>query len=114
MMSELYIDIEQGLGRVRGNKALYKRMLNMFIEAKEINEFDVHISNGDYEEASKSAHAIKGIAGNLALSLLFDLSSELCEELRQGICDEKNMADYHDALEKTRAAVIEAMAGLDA
>ena len=108
-MSDQYIDVEQGLGRVRGNKALYKRMLNMFIESKEIGEFETHIESGNCDEASKSAHAIKGIAGNLALTRLFDLSSDLVEELRHGIIDEKNIDDYHDALEKTRAAVDEAI-----
>ena len=112
-MSDQYIDIEQGLSRVRGNKSLYKRMLSMFIESKEISEFEKQINNGESEEASKTAHAIKGISGNLALSVLFDLSSDLVEELRNGVIDEKNIADYHDALEKTLIAVNEAITQLD-
>ena len=109
---EQYIDIDEGLGRVRNNKTLYKRMLDMFLNSKETGEFEAFIEQKDCEEASKSAHAIKGIAGNLSLKLLFKLSTDLVEELRKGIINEQALDDYREALEKTRAAVEQTISSL--
>ena len=100
----MYIDIDAGLGRVRGNKPLYKRMLGMFLDSSEIGDFERYIKDKSYEEASNSAHAIKGIAGNLGMSALFEISGELVEELRRGSVNQERILEYTDILEKTLAA----------
>lgn len=109
---EEYIDVKEGMGRVRGNKALYKRMLDMFLNSKEVGEFDSFLKEKNCEEASKSAHAIKGISGNLSLKKLFNVSNDLVEELRKEIINEEAIAGYYDTLEKTRAAVVQTISEL--
>ena len=99
------INQEEGLGRVRGNKALYKRMLSMFIDTKDAEQLDVFLEQGNLEEASHSSHAIKGIAGNLSLIDLFAISDKLTEELRKNIKDEATIAEFHDILAETRNVV---------
>lgn len=108
-----YIDVDQGLARVRNNKPLYKRMLNMFMDANEFSELEYHLNSRDYDEAAKSAHAIKGIAGNLSLPMLFETSNDLLLQLREGDVSENTLQLYLDTAERTHFAVKEALIKLD-
>ena len=45
----------------------------------------------DSREIFESAHALKGVCGNLGLKSLFDLASDLAEEFRPG--NERRMTD---------------------
>ncbi|MCR5102824.1 MAG: Hpt domain-containing protein, partial [Butyrivibrio sp.] len=51
----------------------------------------------NYDEAFNVAHAIKGVAGNLALTPLFDEISDMTEHLRQ-----KEDIDYEPLFTKAR------------
>ncbi len=108
-----YINIEEGLGRVRGNKSLYKRMLSMFMEADELGVLETSLLEKNYNEAAKSAHAIKGIAGNLSLTMLFEISNELVRELRNGELNEKTVSEFQTTLERTRSAVKDTIIKID-
>ena len=105
--SSKYVDVENGLSRVRGNKSLYKRMLSMFLDSGEFASLEEHLSNNDYEAAGNSAHAIKGITGNLSLTALFEVSTALMGELRNGAPSPETVQLYETALEKTKIAVNE-------
>ena len=96
-----YIDIDSGISRVRGNKTLYARMLNLFLNSPEMAKFDECITQNDYEGASAAAHAVKGVAGNLSLNPLFEISNELMLSLRQGTLDAEMLVSYRDILENT-------------
>lgn len=108
----MLINVEEGLGRIRGNKVLYKRMLAMFLDSKELTEFDGLIAEGKIEDASHSSHSVKGIAGNLSLTDLFDIANQLTEELRKNIVDEVTIAKYHEVIDETKNAVNEVIATL--
>lgn len=105
----MLINIEEGLKRLHGNKALYKKMLAMFIVSEEIGQLDEFLKAGKAEEASQSSHAIKGIAGNLSLQDLYAISDTLTEELRKGLLDETTIEDFHSILASTLAAAGEAI-----
>ena len=36
-----FIDLDTGLGRIRGNKKLYKRMLGMFAASEEFGKLEI-------------------------------------------------------------------------
>ena len=42
----------------------------------------------DYKEAFRAAHTIKGVCANLGFDVLFRVSGELTELLRNGVSDE--------------------------
>lgn len=107
-----YIDIESGLARVRGNKTLYGRMLGMFLNGGECAALEENLSAQDYFAAANTAHAIKGIAGNLSLTALFDISATLTEHLRQGEPDEQEVADFRSICAATRQVVEQTIADL--
>ena len=108
-----YVDIDDALGRVRGNKSLLKRMFGLFLETNEFSELTDTLNRKDYEEAAKAAHAIKGISGNLSLPVLFECSTNLLGELRAGEPQDITIELYNNALENTLLAVNETIAQLD-
>ena len=101
----MLVNVEEGLGRLRGNAMIYKRMLSMFIDSKEAAQFDDAIATGDIETATRASHSMKGIAGNLSLDDLYAVSDKLTEELRKNIKDDTTIAEFHDVIDQTMVAV---------
>jgi HPt (histidine-containing phosphotransfer) domain-containing protein len=109
-----YINLKEGLGRVRDNKKLFRRMLGMFMESGEFAVMEDFLMQKDYAKAADAAHAIKGMTGNLGLTELFKISTRMMEELRQGDTAEESQADFRAAYSQTRKYVEEVMAELEA
>jgi hypothetical protein len=51
------------------------------------------------------AHAIKGLTGNLALTPLFEESTSLMNQLREGAYEEATLQNYRTILTETRDEV---------
>lgn len=108
-----YVDLDAALGRVRGNKGLYKRMLGMFTASEEFDAMEAALATGDFARGAEVAHGIKGMTGNLGLTRVFETSEQLMVQMRTGAPDDALVAQYHEALEKTREAVAQLMVELD-
>jgi HPt (histidine-containing phosphotransfer) domain-containing protein len=104
-MDEKYIDMETGLGRVRGNSVIYKKMLGMFLNSKEFEALEEALTAKDCQKAADVAHAIKGLTGNLSLTLLFEESTKLMNQLRAGSYEEATLLNYRGILARTREEV---------
>ncbi len=104
--SEVFqINIEAGIQRLMGNKALYERCLKKFPNDKSFNELVDAITASNCEEASKAAHTLKGVSGNLALDELYHAVVKIMSELRTN-----NLEDAKITLEEVKKeynAVIE-------
>lgn len=100
-----YIDLETALSRVRGNKAIYKKMLVLFQSSGEFASLEETLVQSDYERAAEVAHGIKGMTGNLGLTKLFETSTNLLQTLRQGVLDADTLAAYRSAYEETKKCV---------
>ena len=79
------IDTESGLKRVGGNQKLYRKLLVRFREdyttiVKQIKE--AYLS-GDHELATRLAHTIKGVAGNIGAAGIYDLAREVENAVKQ-------------------------------
>ena len=95
------INLEEGLSRIRGNKALYVKMLGMFLDNKEIGLFEKNLAENDLAQAADIAHAIKGMTGNLSLISLSAVSSDLIDSLRKGVRDQALIDRYDNILDET-------------
>jgi HPt (histidine-containing phosphotransfer) domain-containing protein len=111
MDEKKYVDMETGLARVRGNTVIFKKMLGMFLQSKEFAAFEESLEKQDYSKAADLAHAIKGLTGNLALTPLFEESTKLMNQLREGKYDEAALQNYRAILTETRAEVEGILAG---
>lgn len=75
-------DIKNTLSRLCGNKALYFKLLNMFLKDSTFQKMCDDYDNGDMVSFSADVHTLKGTAGNLGMTDLAADCSELLSLLR--------------------------------
>ena len=77
-------DIEGGLKRLNNNEKLYTRLMGSFVKTLKANEISPDFDASDCTETIEKAHAIKGTAGNLSITPLYEPYSEMLNLLRSG------------------------------
>ena len=83
-LKELGADIDGGLKRLGGNEKLYTRLLGKFADTFHAGVVSPDFDADDCTEAIEKAHAIKGTAGNLSLTPIYESYSEILGLLRGG------------------------------
>jgi len=78
------INTAAGLSVVQGDRALYERLLSKFVDGQAdfISEINAAITRGDYSTATRLAHTLKGLAGNIGahdLQLATQVLESHCE-----------------------------------
>lgn len=71
------INKEEGLLRLGGNEQIFKTLLKKFVSSPYYEELCAHMTNNNLDEAKHNAHTIKGTAGNLSLTALFEIATTL-------------------------------------
>jgi len=79
-----YIDIEDGLNRIQKNKKVYGLILNSFVKNTYYGELQEQLAKGDLVSAQRAAHTIKGLAANLSLPLIYEISADIDMHLKSG------------------------------
>ncbi|NCD04743.1 MAG: Hpt domain-containing protein [Spirochaetia bacterium] len=98
-------DINGALDRFLNDKDLYYECLSMFVEDQNFAALKLHINDANQKKPFSYVHTLKGVAGNLGISPLFESLSELCEALRNNEYDpnsglfERTVVDYNIFLE---------------
>mgnify|MGYP003585493441 CR=1 FL=1 len=77
-------DVSKARERLLEDDELYVSCLIKFAEDENFALLDSCMEKGDLKGAFDHAHAIKGVAGNLGLTPLFNAASQLVEPLRNG------------------------------
>ena len=98
-VGQLGANVEEALERLNNSTSLYERMLKRLPDVVEKANVKAAFDSGNYEEAEKSAHALKGVVGNLSLDALYEGYSKIVELLREG-----KPAEAAELLEKTLEA----------
>jgi HPt (histidine-containing phosphotransfer) domain-containing protein len=68
----VYINMDEGIKRVMNNAKLYVKLLAKFKDDTTLNDVFSFLDAGDYEKARSAAHTIKGMAGNLSFTELYN------------------------------------------
>jgi two-component system sensor histidine kinase/response regulator len=70
------VNFKEGLARVAGNFETYLRLLKGFSASQrnEVDRIEQALGQKDFETAKTSIHTIKGIAGNLSITALYQAS----------------------------------------
>ncbi len=76
-------DYENVLERLMNDRLVYKYN-KKFVAASDYNSLVKALEDKDYELAFRMSHNLKGMSANLAYTGLWQVSSDLCEELRGG------------------------------
>lgn len=63
---------------------LIKKYLRMFMVDESYTKLGEAVAAQDWKEAFAASHNLKGMAANLELKNLFEVSSTLCESVRNG------------------------------
>lgn len=98
-------DIQGALNRFLNDKDLYFECLNMFVDDENFESLKIHINNEDQRVPFSYVHTLKGVAGNLGITPLFESLSDLCEALRASNYNpdsglyERTIVDYNIFLE---------------
>ena len=108
-----YVDMDDALARVRGNTKLYRRMLQLFLDNKEVASMKENLNAGNLEQAATDAHTIKGMTGNLSLPMVFEISMKMMEQLRKGEYDAVLADSFFAAYETTRENIEKIMEEID-
>lgn len=81
-MEENGADVETALKRFLGKEELYIKFIKKFRDNNNLESLHENYENGNYEEVFENAHSLKGVAGNLGLDPIYDVSSKMCDLLR--------------------------------
>ena len=94
-------DVETGLARCMGQEAFYLRFVRMMLDDKNFSQLSKAVEQGDPKAAFEAAHALKGVAGNLSLTPIFEPVSELTDVLR----DRTDMPETAEWMDRIRKAM---------
>jgi len=79
------IDVQAGLARVMGNRALYLSMLKGFRNQGRGTPAKIRqVLDENFTQAGALAHALKGVAGNVGATDVFKAAADLEQAVRQG------------------------------
>lgn len=102
------LDAGLGLSRVRGNTALYRKLLQNFAGnyATFPEELRAQIAAGDMDDARRLVHTFKGVAGNIGAMTLYQdaLEVETCIGVLPERCGE-GIGKLENALAATLSAI---------
>ncbi|MDR1048589.1 MAG: Hpt domain-containing protein [Synergistaceae bacterium] len=109
-----YLNSEGALARIGKNAKLLKRLLMKFLEdtPKQFEQLKREIAENDRAAAAKSVHTLKGVAGNLSMTKLFELSPPFEALLKTGDDASATFAEYSAVYEKTLEAANAVVANL--
>ena len=73
------VNREEGIKRVAGNQALFDKLLNRIASEvnKNLDDMAASIASGDMQTLSAQAHTLKGSAGNLSITYVYEDSMAL-------------------------------------
>lgn len=93
------IDYEDAMDRFGGNGELFGRLAAKYLESDSYARLVAAMEMHDFDEAYRQAHSLKGIAGNLSFTKLYNVAAEMAGNLREGeyLAAESFLPDVEDA-----------------
>lgn len=86
-LSTAGIDYDAALARFVGKRAIYEKYLMKFLEDKHAEDAAAAYEKKDYNEMLEQTHALKGVAGTLGMTALYEVSSDIVSDLREAKTD---------------------------
>ena len=96
-------DYEGGLTLCMNNEEFYFKMIRKGLANPKFESLKQNLDDKNLDAAFEDAHALKGIAGNLHLTSLYDAVSAIVEPLRQKDEEQDYQALYGKMKEKLEA-----------
>jgi HPt (histidine-containing phosphotransfer) domain-containing protein len=77
------IDYENAVKRFAGNEALYEKFLVKLTKDDHLAIGEQALAEGRYEDVLEAVHALKGVAGTLGMTDLFEAASQVVASIRK-------------------------------
>ena len=77
------VDYENAVKRFAGNEALYEKFLKKLTEDDHLAIGEQAMKEERYEDVLEAVHALKGVAGTLGMTELFQAASEVVASIRK-------------------------------
>ncbi len=81
-LRDLGADPDAGVKRMGGNSALYERMIKKLKDMLKESPVGMDFDCNNYDDMIEAAHAIKGAAGNLSVTPIYEAYSKFVDLLR--------------------------------
>ena len=116
MEIEQYVNVEKALLRMGIKVKLFKILLESFLQdtPSQFEQLQKEIEENNREAASKSVHALKGVAANLSLTALYDLCLSFEALLKTDVDISETLASFNTVYKKTVECVNEILPTLSA
>lgn len=82
-MLQLGIDVDVTLNRFMNNEKMYMKFLKRTENDPTYKELKVSVAEQDYDMVERSAHTLKGVAGNMGFQNLMDYCADLVADVRE-------------------------------
>ena len=108
-LKTLGVDVEGGLRRINNNAKLYTRLLGTFVKSIEGQSVAPDFDEAQVAEAVEKAHAIKGTAGNLSITPVYEAYTKVVDLLRAGQIDDAR--PILQEIQPVQAAIVDCIKG---
>ena len=103
------IDVDSALERLMGSEALLEKFLNKFLQDGNYPALEGAVAAGNWEEALRASHTLKGMCGNLSMTALYGLFTRQVDAIRAE--DRAGAASLMEEITPAYRAVCRAIAG---
>jgi len=112
-MKDEIICKEEALTRFGGNEAIFKTLLKKFMENPYFHELELALDKDslDLMQAEQAVHTLKGVAGNLSLSALYEAATALNKDLKEQVDYSENYTKVKEIYALTMEKVVSYVTG---
>ncbi|MDR2820855.1 MAG: response regulator [Desulfovibrio sp.] len=102
------INMDAGIAATGGNKKLYQNLLERFVEhyGHGLSRIRELLLKEDYVAAARLAHTIKGVAGNLGMTRVAELTKTMEASLPDVPPDESLLSEYEAVMRETLEYIV--------
>lgn len=108
LLKEKGNDVDGALRRFVGNENMYVKFLKRFADDTSYPALKDAVEKVDLGNAFVAVHTLKGVAGNLGLTKVYEIATEMTDKLR--VRSDENLAADFEKLSEEYKAVLEIIA----
>lgn len=105
-LADVGLDTEEMIARFMDSEDMFRKYFLKFFDSASdvVEQLRLAVREGDLAQIERSAHALKGLAGNIGLGGVFGPAQKIVNDLRAGKTDSYE-ADFKQAYDAYATAV---------
>lgn len=103
------MNVEDTMARFMNSESMYLKFLNKFLADDTMNQLEAAVRDRDYEQIFVAAHTLKGVAGNLGLDAIYEITVPMSDAYRNQVDESYPLEENMECLRERYAQVCEAI-----